>query len=181
MHTVIRRLVVAACAATLAAPVAVTGTGSAAPASPAPFCGITWGSTARATSPAQLWTGPVSGVRAGRHACYDRLVIDLARGRGSLGYHVRYVSAVTAPGSGLPVAVGGGARIQVTVNAPSTLGPTTTSFPGWTTFRQLKGVGSFEGYTDYGLGVRARLPMRVLVLTDADGSRRLVVDVAHRW
>ncbi|CAN7264265.1 hypothetical protein LJR027_001086 [Terrabacter sp. LjRoot27] len=180
MHTVTRSLLVAACAAVLAAPVAA-GTGATATASTAPYCGITWGSTAKATSPAQLWTGAVTGVRAGRHTCYDRLVVDVARGRGTLGYSVRYVSAVTAPGSGLPVAVSGGARIQVTVDAPSTLRPTTTTFSGWTTFRQLKGVGSFEGYTDYGLGVRARLPMRAFVLVDADGVRRLVVDVAHRW
>ena len=94
---------------------------------------------------------------------------------------MRYVSAVTSPGSGLPVAVSGGAKIQVTVNAPSTLGMSTRTFSGWRTFRQLKNVGSFEGYTDYGLGVRARLPMRAFVLTDADGGRRLVVDVAHQW
>ncbi|WP_256794738.1 hypothetical protein [Terrabacter sp. Ter38] len=181
MHTVTRRLLVAACAAALTAPVASAGTLTPATASTAPSCGVTWGSGAKATSPAQLWSGAVTGVRAGRHACYDRLVIDLARGRGSLGYTVRYVSAVTAPGSGLPVAVTGGARIQVTIDAPSVLGRTTTTFSGWNTFRQLKGIGSFEGYTDYGLGVQARLPMRAFVLADADGGRRLVVDVAHRW
>ena len=181
MHTVTRCLLVAACAAALTAPVASAGTVTPATASTAPSCGITWGSGAKATSPTQLWTGAVTGVRAGRHACYDRLVIDLARGRGTLGYDVRYVGAVTAPGSGLPVPVSGGAKIQVTVDAPSVLGRTTTTFSGWTTFRQLRGVGSFEGYTDYGLGVRARLPMRAFVLTDADGGRRLVVDVAHRW
>ena len=181
MHTVTRRILVAACAAALTAPVASAGTITPATASTAPSCGITWGSGAKATSPTQLWTGAVTAVLAGRHACYDRLVIDLARGRGTLGYDVRYVGAVTAPGSGLPVPVSGGAKIQVTVDAPSVLGRTTTTFSGWTTFRQLRGVGSFEGYTDYGLGVRARLPMRAFVLTDADGGRRLVVDVAHRW
>ena len=181
MHTITRSLLVAACAAALAAPVAFAGTSTPATASTAPYCGLTWGSTAKATSPAQLWTGAVTGVRAGRHSCYDRLVIDVGRGRGTLGYSVHYVSAVTAPGSGLPVTVSGGAKIQVTVGAASTLGRTTTTFSGWSTFRQLKGVGSFEGYTDYGLGVRARLPMRAFVLADADGGRRLVVDVAHRW
>ena len=73
--------------------------------------------------------------------------------------------------------------------APSTLSISTTNFPGWRMFRQLKYVGSFmeehpgfgPGITVYGLGVRARLPMRVFVLTNADGGRRLVVDVAHHW
>jgi hypothetical protein len=179
MYAITRRLAVAACAAALAAPVAVAATSTT--ASAAPFCGITWGSLAKATSPARLWTGSVTGTRAGQHPCYDRLVLDLAPGRGALGYNVRYVTAVTAPGSGLPVPLSGGARIQVTVDAPSSLATSTTTLSGWRTFRQLRTVGSFEGYTDYGLGVRARLPMRAFVLTDADGGRRLVVDVAHRW
>ena len=179
MNTISRRLAGAALAAALAAPAAVAATNTA--ASAAPYCGITWGSTAKATSPALLWTGKVTGVRAGQHTCFDRLVFDVNPGRGTLGYNVRYVSAVTSPGSGMPVAVSGGAKIQITVNAPSTLGMSTRNFYGWRTFRQLKNVGSFEGYTDYGLGVRARLPMRAFVLSDADGGRRLVVDVAHAW
>ncbi len=193
MNAITRRVVVAACAAAIAAPAAVAATYATASASASasatitaaaattPSCGITWGSAAKATSPALLWTGRVTGVRAGQHTCYDRLTVDLAPGRGTLGYSVRYVSAVTGSGSGLPVAVTGGARIQVTVNAPSTRGRSTTNFSDWRSFRQLKDIGSFEGYTDYGLGVRARLPMRAFVLTDADGGRRLVVDVAHQW
>ena len=52
--------------------------------------------------------------------------------------------------------------------------------------RGLRGVdvivrdrGSLELLTQ--LGVRARLPMRVLVLDGPDGGHRVVVDVAHRW
>lgn len=179
MNAITRRAAVAVVAAALAAPAAVAATSGT--ASAAPYCGITWGSTAKGTSPAQLWTGKVTGVRAGQHTCFDRLVFDVDPGRGTLGYSVRYVSAVTSPGSGMPVAVSGGAKIQITVNAPSTLGMSTRTFSGWRTFRQLKNIGSYEGYTDYGLGVRARLPMRAFVLNDADGGRRLVVDVAHQW
>jgi hypothetical protein len=47
---------------------------------------------------------------------------------------------------------------------------------GYRTFRDARFVGSFEGDTQIGLGVRARLPFRVWV---ADG--RIVVDVAHNW
>jgi hypothetical protein len=179
MNTSIRRRFAAGAAiAALAAPVAIASTTSA---SAAAYCGITWGSAAKTTSPGLLWTGRVEGARSGKQPCFDRVVFDLGRGAGRLGYSVRYVSAVTGPGSGLPVAVSGAAKIQVTINAPSRLAPTTTTYAGWRTFRQLKSVGSYEGYTDYGLGVRARLPMRVIVLTDADGGRRLVVDVAHAW
>jgi hypothetical protein len=184
MHTTTRRrLAAVGIVAALTTPVATTvaSTSAAAATSTAPFCGITWGSLPKATSPGQLWTGNVTGVRAGQHACFDRLVFDVAPGSGRLGYNVRYVNELTGPGSGLPIPIRGGAKIQITINAPSTLGMRTRTFCDWRTFRQLKNLGSFEGYTDYGLGVRARLPMRVFVLTNTDGGRRLVIDVAHRW
>jgi hypothetical protein len=38
--------------------------------------------------------------------------------------------------------------------------------------------GSFEDYTTFGLGVRAKLPFRV---TRLSSPGRVVVDVAHRW
>ncbi len=188
MHTTLRRRLlavasVATLAATGAAVSSATATATTATASTTatPFCGLTWGSLPKATSPGQLWTGRVEGHRSGQHSCYDRVVFDLGRGAGTLGYNVRYVSTVRSPGSGFPVAVTGGARLQVTVNAPSMLSARTTNYPGWRTFRQLRSVASFEGYTDYGLGVRARLPMRAFVVNDPDGGRRLVVDVAHAW
>lgn len=190
-----RRWPAVALAAALGAPFAasvgasVDGSAANAAVSPAtspawgrmPYCGITWGSLPKVANPAVHWTGNVLRARFGRHTCYDRLVFDLAPGRGRVGYNVRYVNQLTGPGSGLPVPIRGGARIQITINAPSTLAGSATTFSGWRTFRQLKSLGSFEGYTDYGLGVRARLPMRVFVLADTGGARRLVIDVAHRW
>ena len=176
-----RRLALAAVAVALAAPGAVAVTTTSASASTAAYCGIYWGSLAKSTSAGNLWSGNVTAPRTGRHTCYDRVVFDVARGSGKLGYNVRYVSTLTGPGSGLPIALAGGAKIAITINAPSRLGTSTTTFSGWQTFRQLKNIGSYEGYTDYGLGVRARLPMRVFVLDNTDGSKRLVVDVAHYW
>ena len=64
MNTITRRVAAAALAATLAAPAAVAATTSA---SAAPYCGITWGSTTKATSPSLLWTGLVtSATKNGR-------------------------------------------------------------------------------------------------------------------
>ncbi|HYH26170.1 MAG TPA: hypothetical protein VD834_12525, partial [Blastococcus sp.] len=40
-----------------------------------PYCGITWGSLPKASNASD--TEMVNGVRAGRHACFDRLVVDL--------------------------------------------------------------------------------------------------------
>ena len=52
---------------------------------------------------------------------------------------------------------------------------------GYRTFRQVVDAGSYEGYSSFGLGVRARLPFRVFALDGPGTSSRLVVDVAHRW
>src|SRR4030095_581167 len=41
----------------------------------APYCGITWGSTAKAHSAPDREM--VNDIRAGRHACFDRMVVDL--------------------------------------------------------------------------------------------------------
>ncbi|MGY1601050.1 AMIN-like domain-containing (lipo)protein [Geodermatophilus sp. SYSU D00815] len=163
-------------------------------AAASPYCGITWGSLAKG---AGSWTDAevVTDVRAGRHSCYDRLVIDLGSSDNAFrSYQVRYVDRVVADGSGAVIPVRGGARLQVTVGAAAydengdpTFGPTTREVvpvDGYRTFRQVAFAGSFEGRTDFGLGVRARLPFRVFVLAGApysDQGPRLVIDVAHAW
>ncbi|MCX4759770.1 hypothetical protein OG562_01950 [Streptomyces sp. NBC_01275] len=134
---------------------------------------------------------PVTNVRTGRHDCYDRLVIDVPGAAGDdLGYSVGYVDTLYQDGSGRVIPVGGGAILEVRVNAPS-YDPETgaSTYPGragqplpgvnltgYLTFRDTRFASSFEGQTQLGLGVRARLPFRVLRL---DGH--LVVDVAHSW
>ena len=164
----------AAGAALIAAP-AASGAGTA---TAAPYCGITWGSVAKTSAP--LTGGRVHGVRAGRHACFDRLVLDMT-GRPP-GFDVRYVTTVRSDGSGFPVPVAGGARLAVVAHKGATSVPTMPSAAGFTTFRQVKWAGSFEGYTTIALGVRARLPHRVFTLYDPSTNRsQLVVDVAHHW
>ena len=162
---------------------------TAAPAAnAAPYCGITWGSTPEAS--ARMEDDPLFDVRAGRHTCFDRLVVHVAGDRA--GYDVRYVSTVTQDGSGDPVPVRGGARLQVVVRAPAhdahgaatcdvCRGSQVVDVSGYSTFRQVAWAGSFEGSSTLGLGVRARLPFRVFALDGPDGGSRVVVDVAHRW
>jgi hypothetical protein len=146
------------------------------PAAGAGGCSTPWGSTAENRS--THVEGPITGVRAGRHTCFDRLVIDL---RGSAaGYSVQYVPVVTADGSGHAVPVIGGAALQVVVRAPATRA-TVANVAGFSTFRQMAWAGSFEGSTTYALGVRARLPFRVLSISRSDGTSYVAVDVAHRW
>ncbi len=170
----------AAACALAALPVAATASTPAA----APYCGITWGSLSKAAG--TMAPGPVTGVRAGRHDCYDRLVIDLSGT--APGYDVRYVTNVYSEGQGAVVPLRGGAKLQVVAKAPA-YGPGAyhpanpkelVNVTGYQTFRQVASAGSFEGQSTIGLGVRARLPFRAFTLTDASGSR-LVIDVAHRW
>ncbi|WP_380166851.1 hypothetical protein [Jannaschia sp. R86511] len=164
-----------------------------APAQAAPYCGLTWGSQAKsstATVNAPAPRGHLVDVRSGRHGCYDRLVLDVD---GELrGYDVRYVQAVRQDGSGAVVPTAGGARLQVVVRAPAyddrgraTYSPASPArladVRGYTTFRQVTWAGTFEGQSTVGLGVRARLPFRVLTVAGPGNASRVVVDVAHRW
>ncbi|MCW2613900.1 MAG: hypothetical protein JWN08_894 [Frankiales bacterium] len=150
-------------------------------------CPRGWGSMPEtAGTPA---VGTVRDVRAGRHACFDRVVVDLLGDRPGQ-VDVRYVATVRRDGSGQRVPLRGGAFLQVVVRSPSYDSDTgrllyrpadpneLAPVRGSTTLRQLAYAGSFEGQTTLGVGVRARLPFRVLLLT---GPPRVVVDVAHRW
>ena len=170
--------------------VALAAAATAAPANAAaaPFCGIYWGSLPKAHAATAV--AGLTGVRAGRHPCFDRVVFD-ARGPAD-GYDVRYVPVVTTDGAGQVVPLRGGARLQIIVLAPAyddTYLPTyrpanraeLVAVTGWQTFRQIAWAGSFEGQSTIGLGVRARLPFRVFTLAGPGTGSRIVVDVAHRW
>ena len=174
--------------------IALLGTISPASASVSPYCGITWGSSARSSTAGD--TEMVTGVRSGRHACFDRLVVDLGGQDSTFGsYDVRYVPHVHAHGTGTAVPVRGAADLQITVRAPAYDSAGRATFvpadrrevvdvSGYRTFRQVAWAGSYEGETTLALGVRARLPFRVFVLpgTPTRGhTPRLVIDVAHRW
>ncbi|MGX7827683.1 AMIN-like domain-containing (lipo)protein [Actinokineospora sp. 24-640] len=182
-----RRAVATLAAIGAAATLSVLGTSSA--TATQGYCGISWGSLPK--SAVRTEVAALVDVRAGRHQCWDRLVIDIRAG-GADGYHVQYVPQVRMSGSGNVVPLRGGAKLQVTVDAPayddagrSTYNPANRSelvnVAGWDTFRQVAWAGSFEGESTIGLGVRAQLPFRAFVLDSADGGSRLIIDVAHRW
>lgn len=155
----------------------------------APYCGITWGSQPKhaGTTAGQEY---LTGIRAGRHACFDRLVLDVRGGRIS-GFDVRYAPVATV-GQGRPIPLRGAGDLRVIADVhASTPGGRVTYAPahpneavtvtGFRTFRQVAWGGSFEGVSVVGLGVRARLPFRAFVTNGPGDTSRLVVDVAHRW
>ncbi|MEU8578685.1 AMIN-like domain-containing (lipo)protein [Streptomyces asoensis] len=176
-------------AATLGVAAVPAGAASAAPARAAAACPTGWGSLAKSYDAGTAT--PLTDVRTGRHDCYDRFVVDVPGASASaLGFSVAYVDRLYQDASGRLIPVGGGAILEVRVNAPA-YDPRTgaATYPGrvaqplpgvnlsgYSTFRDTRYAGSFEGVTQFGLGVRARLPFRVQRLAD-----HLVVDVAHTW
>lgn len=153
-----------------------------------------WGTGSRsggtAMSPSALYL-----TRVGRHACYDRVVFDI-NGPQAVGVAVRYVPVVLVDPTGTPVPVAGRAVLQVTVRAPilgvdseghqpwrtapkvgQSLVPS-SGISGWKSLRAVTFAGSFEGQTNMAVGVREKLPFRVLV-TSERGYRHVVVDIAH--
>src|SRR6266508_5717746 len=132
-------------------------------------------------------------VRAGRHACYDRVVFDV-NGAGAAGYQVQYVKTVLADASGEPVPIAGVAALEVIVRAPDVASATSGHQPGrkpWTvgqvllgphggnTLTEVKFAGSFEGQTTFAVGVQARVPFRVFTQKDR-AVTHVVLDLANR-
>ena len=105
--TATRRWLATACAAGSVLTVAPAATAGA-----APYCGITWGSLQK--QDLDHTTAHITNLRAGRHDCFDRLVVDLGPPAAGLpgpqdeGFTVRYVPQVLDDPSGAPVALAGG-------------------------------------------------------------------------
>ena len=161
----------------------------AAAAAPEASCAADWGSLGKSGG-----TGPnesfwVVDARTGRHACFDRFVVDFAVAPNGVGYRVRYVDRFRSQQSGELIAVPGGARLQVVVHGSNRdyHGELTydgvvgyqlprVDLRGYETFRSTRFGGSVSARTQFAVGVRARLPFRVFLL-----DHRVVVDVAHHW
>lgn len=183
----IRRTLIAAALAAAAVLGSVVAVSAASP--PTPLCGITWGSLARTGGTSS--TAAVLDTRTGQHDCYDRLVVDV-NGPAS-GYRVGYVDQVTGQARAVSLNVAGGARLSVVLLANDRdvvtgepiyvhrAGDHVATVAGYRTLRDVVYGGSFEGSTTFGVGVRARLPFRVLTLAGPGSRSRIVIDVAHHW
>ncbi|GGQ49948.1 AMIN-like domain-containing (lipo)protein [Couchioplanes azureus] len=179
---------------------ALTGAGSAGAtasrpthrpvAAAAPYCGITWGSLPKAGGTHSV--ASLLRVTTSRQECYDRTVFEFTGPAN--GYRVEYVEAVLTGGEGFDVTpyTAGAEHLQVVLLAPvySTdgtvtynrrLGDHAVNVVRYSTLRDILYAGSYEGYTTFDQGVRARLPFRVTTSTGSDGHGRITVDVAHRW
>jgi LPXTG-motif cell wall-anchored protein len=122
------------------------------------------------------------GLRAGRHATYDRVVFQLDGPIPSY-YSVGYVPVVRLDGSGEPLRLRGAAFLEVVIRAPThdehyrpVLTPTRLR-PDFPALREVNAPGSFEGQTTAGIGLARRVGFRVLELTN---PTRIVIDLAHQ-
>jgi hypothetical protein len=151
------------------------------PAAAARACDLDWTRTPQHAG--TMVRSRISQVSAGRHACFDRLVIRLGKGKRA-GYRVRYVKKIVQDGSGKTIRVHGRGKLSIVALAPATRHFPVSSrhlvdVTGFRSLRQVVCAGSFEGITSFGVGVRARLPFRVFRLRGPGKGSRLVVDVAH--
>jgi hypothetical protein len=153
-----------------------------------------WGTRTQSNGLA-MTASPLVRTRAGRHACYDRVVFDIG-GTQDVSYHVRYVPVVASDGAGEPVPVPGRAALEVIVRAPivgteeGTEAPPasiprigddlvgTASLSGWESLRAVRFAGSFEGQSTIAVGVDGKRPFRVWI-QERDSSRHVVLDIAH--
>ncbi|MFD7502680.1 hypothetical protein [Streptomyces sp. NPDC059850] len=174
----------------LAGTAGTAGAAQTATAGTAAACATGWGSGDK-TAPSGNYK-PLENIRTGQHECFDRMVFDVkgATAADQVRFDVRYVDALHQDGSGDPIPVNGGAILDIRVGAPSydyESGRSTypgkarqplpgVNVTGYKTFRDTRYAASFEGDTQVGLGVRARLPFRVF---QSDG--KVIVDVAHSW
>ena len=122
-------------------------------------------------------------VRAGMHAQFDRVVFEFD-GAGLPAWDIEYVTPpVTDCGAGQPVAVQGGAVLQVrfhganahTPEGQPTSGPGRRAYP-LPTVLELVRTCDFEAEVTWLVGVSAAKPYTPSVM---ESPSRLVVDIAH--
>jgi hypothetical protein len=190
MEEAMKRLIAVSAAAIVMTATLATAASAGTPAPAVAFCGIHWRSVPK--SGGSLSAAPLIAVRTGQQGCYDRVVFEF-NGRAS-GYRVQYADPVTQ-GAGFNLApyMAGGALLRVVLLDPAydvkTGASTYKHKPGDhvanvlrdRTLRDVMYGGSFEGYTTFGVGVRAQLPFRVFVLSGPGTHSRIVLDIAHQW
>jgi hypothetical protein len=175
--------VTAVLAASSVAGVAATGAaGAAGAASGSAVSPHDWSTAPRSVTRTPTVTPKVTGIRAGHHTRFDRIVIDL---HGSApGYKVRYVSTLHRDPSGHAVNLLGPRSLLIVLTAnghdPGTGGSTLTT-PRRTAWRfdqvrETAVLGDFEAVFSVGAGLADKTPFRVRTLHH---PTRIVVDVHH--
>ncbi|WP_156226973.1 AMIN-like domain-containing (lipo)protein [Corynebacterium comes] len=134
--------------------------------------------TARPDTPAQLM---VESVEVASHEGFDRVVFHLF-GSGEPGWFIDYTSDPAQQGSGNPIAFEGAVALNVNIDGttyPFELNredPHIGTVAGAGRVTQVISAGTFEGHSQFVIGVKEKLPYSVEVLQE---PHRLVIDVLH--
>jgi hypothetical protein len=141
------------------------------------------GVAAPAGASAMTQTPVLTGIRTGRHADFDRVVLDLNGHRPE--FFVRSVAQLHYDGSGNPVSLPGAYFLEVRLapaaahddngNATYT-GPQKFETPALTNVQAVAITGDFEANLTVGLGMRRDSWHRVFLL---DSPTRVVIDIGH--
>jgi hypothetical protein len=137
---------------------------------------------ASAATPAPQ-TPVLTGIRTGRHADFDRVVLDLSGHRPE--FFIRSVDQLYYDASGFPVSLPGNYFLEVRSapaaahddNGNSTYtGPRKFDTPALDNVQAVEIIGDFEANLTVGLGMRRDAWHRVFLL---DAPTRVVIDVGH--
>ncbi|MGP6173873.1 AMIN-like domain-containing (lipo)protein [Corynebacterium sp. A21] len=135
--------------------------------------------TLRPEAPATL---VVTDVRVGSHEGFDRVVFDLT-GEGTPGWFIDYTDRPSQQGSGRPVDFRGATALNVNLDGmayPFDLGiddPQIGTVEGVGNITEVQSIGTFEGRSQFIIGMNQQLPYSVQVLDDPP---RVVVDIVQR-
>jgi hypothetical protein len=125
----------------------------------------------------------LTGVRAGQHSGYDRVVFQFSGGVPPV--QVGYVPSVQQDPKGTPVPLAGQAYLHVVFHGATAWcpRPAHATYPGPATLTPyypallvVSAAGDFEGYLSFGLGVAGHAAYHISRLASPD---RLVIDVSH--
>ena len=170
-------------ASTLAGVTAAGAAGADATAAASAARAHHWGTEPRVVTRSPATAPEVTGIRVGRHAHFDRIVVDLA---GSApGYRVRYVRTLHRDPSGKVVNVLGARSMRIVLSPANghdiNTGDSTLTTPRRTKWRfdevrDTRVLGDFEAVFTIGVGLANKTPFRVFTLHN---PTRIVVDVRH--
>ncbi|XVV02188.1 AMIN-like domain-containing (lipo)protein [Actinosynnema sp. CA-248983] len=125
----------------------------------------------------------LTNIRVGRHATFDRVVLDLRGPRPE--FFIRCVDQLHYDGSGEPVSMPGSTFLEVRSfpaaahdeNGNMTYtGPRQFTTPSLNNVRAVAITGDYEANLTVGLGIRVETWHRVFLLSS---PTRLVIDVGH--
>lgn len=124
----------------------------------------------------------VTGVQVASHDGFDRIVFDLT-GDGQPGWFIDYTDSPAQQGSGHPVTYQGSTALNFNIDGvsyPFDLGiedPGLGTVAGAGNVTEVISVGTFEGRSQFVIGLTEQLPYSVQVLED---PQRVVVDILQR-